>query len=39
MGCAGSSSPVPTIEKLENEDFFLKLVQENGRPDVVRAKL
>ena len=39
MGSAGSSSPVPTVEMLENENFFLKLIQENGRPDVVSAKL
>ena len=39
MGCVSSSSPVPTVKMLENENFFLKLIQENGRPDVVSAKL
>jgi hypothetical protein len=42
MGSSGSSPDkkgVPSIKMLQNEAYFLKLVQENGRPDCVSAKL
>jgi len=39
MGSGGSRSDVPSIEMLENAEFFLKLVQTHGSPDAVSATL
>jgi len=39
MGCCGSTSPVPTMEDLEDQGRFLELMQQNGSPNAVSVRL